>query len=89
MNEKQKRIVALYETSYGSEVVNDVAISTFGDWIQISEPLEIELTPLPKETVLNEKVKAIDALIEKEKTEAMEKINQLTQKRQELLALTN
>jgi hypothetical protein len=61
MNEKTKHTIALYETQYGSKIVS--AVGAYQDWIQISEPLEIELTPLASETVLNEKVKAIDALI--------------------------
>lgn len=55
--------------------------------IMLSEIKIVEFNLLPNSTILNSEIGAIDAEIEKTKTETLAKIEQLQTKKQELLAL--
>lgn len=86
------RKVALYESKYGLLTVND-----FEDWIEeesadyvrVSEPIKVTFVSLADEEVLNNQIKSIDAKIEHTRAELTRRINELTDQKNRLLAITH
>ena len=83
--------VALYLSKYGTHTVNkfDCWIDEDSDYVRVSEPMEITLTPLDDETVLKARVDSIDNQIETVRAELTRKVNDLTDQKQRLLAITH
>ena len=80
-----KYVLAVYQTSYGMELVLQETGNT--EYMRISEFQEVEFKPLPTEEIVANQIVALDALIEKTKSEALETIGELEQKKQEFLAI--
>lgn len=86
------RKVALYESKYGLLTVND-----FEDWIEeesadyvrVFEPIKVTFVSLADEEVLNNQIKSIDAKIEHTRAELTRRINELTDQKNRLLAITH
>lgn len=80
---------AIFETSYGHHIC--LLYSEFGDYqeyVQMTEWTIIDFKELSKESVIDNKINAINFLIEEEKDRAICKMTELSAKKQELLALT-
>ncbi len=91
MKDKITRTVALYSSKYLENRVHQVSgwIIKDEDYIQTSEPREIEFTPLPDEVILKGRVASIDAEIEKTRAEMSLKINNRVDQKQRFLCITN
>lgn len=79
--------LALFTTSYGLVVALDS--NGNDDMAQISERIEVDFPELSKNEIISNQLLAIDALIDQAKQEAIDKMNNLNQRKQELLALTH
>ena len=87
---------ALYQSKHGYYAVWDKSgdesdektDKRFSEYVRISEFVEIDFPELSKDIVINNQIKAIDAEIEKETELMFNKIEQLKQRKAELLAIT-
>jgi len=77
--------LAVYETTYGMKLILQETDSN--EYMRISELQEIEFKPLSDDVIISNQLIALDALIDKTKTEALETIAGYEQKKQELLAI--
>lgn len=57
------------------------------DYIQLSEPVEVVFTDMPAQAILDQKLGALDDQIERVNLDHHTAINDLEQRKQELLAL--
>lgn len=85
------RNIAVYASKHGSLSVNDIRnwIEEGSDYVRVSEPMEVVFTALSDEVVLGARVQQIDGEIEKTRAELTRRINDLTDQRQRLLAITH
>jgi len=83
--------VAIYATKYGGLTVNEADgwMEKSGDYVRLTEPVEITFVALPDETVLACRVRAIDGQIQKTRAELTRKIDDLKDQKQRLLAITH
>ena len=90
-DEDLTQTVALYSDRWGGVqaygMVDWIEEST--DYVRVSEPLEITFTALPDKDVLKDRVDAIDKQIETVRAELTRKVNDLTDQRHRLLAITH
>ena len=82
-----KEKLAAFMSAYGTTVVSIEWAEKDPKYTRISEYVEVEFPPLAKEEVLKNQIASIDKKIETVKQESIDLINQLNQKKQELLAL--
>ena len=81
------REIALFQNKYGyisewrSDWDND-------DYVRISEPVTVTYKPLDRDEVLKARVKALDNEIKAVRAEAENKINDLKDQKQRLMAIT-
>ncbi len=59
----------------------------FDDYIKLSETVEVDFPDLPKEEVNSKEIAIIDKAIQNEMAKSESRLNQLKQRKQELLAL--
>lgn len=85
-----KKVIALHESEYGSESILVISGSSWSDYglIQTSKSIEVDFESLPSEEIVLNKLKMLDKLIIETREEAMQTLNSLESKKQELLALT-
>lgn len=85
-----KKKIAVYTTEWGSEAISECCGYLDGlGWTRITEPLEVDFVPRPEHELNPELVAKIDAEIEKISDKFMKELNQLKQKKAELLAITD
>lgn len=91
-----KKTLALYKTEYCDYIaltavldINGAIVERKAEYARLTEYIEVEFTELPQDIFVNNQVVAIDKIIEEIKSDAMKKVGDLQQKRQELLALTH
>ena len=82
-----KEKLAAFIASYGTTIITIEWAENDSDYTRISEYVEVEFPPLANEEVLKNQIATIDKKIETVKQESIDLINQLQQKKQELLAL--
>ena len=82
--------VALYRSKYNYITVSEIStwIEENEDYVRLSEPINVEFTALPDEVVLGLRVKSIDKQIEKVRAEYTVLIEDLTDQKNRLLAIT-
>jgi len=85
MNEQMKYTLAVFRSEYGCERALPLSWGT--DDVQISEPVEIEFNPLDENAIILNEIVAIEKKIVETRDKATKEIEELSQKRQELLAL--
>jgi len=85
MSEPMNYTLAVFRSEYGCERALPMSWGT--NDIQISESVEVEFKPLPDETVISNQIVAIEKKIVETREKATKEIEELSQKRQELLAL--
>ena len=91
-----QRTVALFETKYGTitelgcskEETSRYESSTWAEYTRVTEFVLIDFPDLPKAEIVNRKIAALDSVMDQVKTEATQKLQELGQRRQELLAIT-
>jgi len=90
-DEDLSQSLALYSTKYGSLTVWDISswIEGHEDYVRVSEPLHVEFTALPDDVILRGRVKCIDKEIEKTRAELTRRIEDLTDQKNRLLAITH
>ena len=83
--------VALYLSKYGSTTVWTVSnyMEEHENYIRVSDPLHVEFTALPDDAILRGRVKSIDKEIEKTRAELTRRIEDLTDQKNRLLAITH
>lgn len=85
--------VALYTNQHGSISIWEWEPDGFWerslDYVCVSEPVTVTFKPLPDDDVLKGRVAGIDAEIEKTRAEMNRKINDLTDQKNRLLAITH
>ena len=82
-----KKRLAAFITNYGTTIVSVDWAENDQNYTRISDYVEVEFPPLENEEVLKNQIATIDRKIETVKQESIDLINQLQQKKQELLAL--
>jgi len=80
-----KFTLAVYKTSYGIDLILQETDSN--EYTRISEIQTVEFKPLDADVIISNQLIALDALIEKTKTEALNTISCYERKKQELLAI--
>ncbi len=86
MSELVYKTVALYKGSYES-FINEVGEYMDKNYPRLSEELEIALTLLPKENQINNQVAILDKEMEEIKMNSLRKLEELSLRKQELLAI--
>ena len=83
--------IALYRSKYGYFSASEVSdwIEENEDYIRVTEPIHVEFTALPDDAILRARVASIDNTIEKVRAEYTVRINDLTDQRNRLLAITH
>ena len=80
-----KFTLAVYQTDYGTKLV--LQETNIPEYIRLSEIQTVEFKPLDADVIISSQLIALDALIEKTKTEALNTIAGFERKKQELLAI--
>lgn len=80
-----KHKLAVIESSYGCQFATENYESE--DYVRISEIIEVEFPPLPKQDVLLRQIALLDEKIRNEERSMIETINALKNRKQELLSL--
>ena len=80
--------IALYKTDYGSNIIFETGMMDGDDkYIQISEPVDVEFIPLDYKTITEQEIIVIDKKIKTVKAATQIELNQLEQRKAELLAI--
>lgn len=87
MSEKITERLAAFKAKYGTIAITSNWADNNTGYVRISEYVDVEFPPLPKEDVLKNQIACIDKQIDAIKAESIKEINDLQQKKQELLAL--
>ena len=82
---EMKFTIAVYQTTYGTDLI--LQETNNSEYTRISEIQTVEFKPLDADVVISSQLIALDALIEKTKTEALNTISGYERKKQELLAI--
>ncbi len=69
------------------EVITDDWCAEHRDYVRLTEFVDIEFPPLPEDAVITQEVAVLDRQIAAIQEQAMVEIQQLAQRKQELLAL--
>ena len=85
--EPVKEKLAAFITNYGTTIISIEWAENDPNYTRISDYVVVEFPPLANEEVLKNQIATIDKKIETVKQESIDLINQLQQKKQELLAL--
>jgi hypothetical protein len=89
-DEDLTKTVALYSGKYHTAIFEvEGWIEEHKEYVRVTEPVEVTFTPLPDEVVLEGRVKAIDNEITKTRAELTQRINDLTDQKNRLLAITH
>jgi len=83
--------LAIFKSPFGYDTAINEDRSkqeVYSDHTQLTEFVDVYFPELTKDVIIAQQVKIVDGLIEKAKQEAIEKMNELQQRKQELLALT-
>lgn len=83
--------VALYRMKYGTLRVNAIEdwIEDDADYIRVSDPVDVTFHPIPDDEILAARVSKIDREIETVRAELTRRVNELTDEKQRLLAITH
>jgi hypothetical protein len=81
------KIILLRNTKYNFESVWEAGDNYPDELIPVSEPMEVEFKMLPDLDVLNLQIEEIDNQIQKERANSQVRLNNLNQKKQELLSI--
>lgn len=81
--------ICLYQTEYGCYVQSKEGFAKKRpEYVCVSEPVTVTFTPLGADVILQERVRALDAEIERVRAESQAKISGLKDQKQRLLAIT-
>ncbi|MCK4621266.1 MAG: hypothetical protein KAT62_03525 [Desulfuromonadales bacterium] len=80
--------IALYKTGYGSNILFETRMMDGDDkYIQITEPVDVEFIPLDNKAITEQEIIVIDKKIKTVKAATQIELNQLEQRKAELLAI--
>ena len=83
--------VALYRSKYNYITVSDMStwIEENEDYVRVSEPIDVRFVALPDDVILKSRVNALDKEIAKTRAELNRRIEDLTDQKNRLLAITH
>jgi hypothetical protein len=81
--------IAVFKSPYNCEVIGDDWAEEQPDYVRLTAFVVVNFQELPKETVITNEVKVIDAVIDEIKTKALQEVEKLLQRKSELLELSH
>jgi hypothetical protein len=84
------RVAVFKSIKYGNPIAtsSDMCAGMYSeDYVRLTDWIEVEFSELSNEAVINAQLCALDALEDKVKLECANKLNDITQRKAELLAL--